>query len=210
MTDDSVINDVKDDTDTSLVNTKVDTKVDTAVDTTDDKAGETDTKTEDSKTDKDKVDGAPENYTDFSLPDGVELDTDLMSRFGDIAKTLNLTQEQAQELVDLQTSSLGDYAKDQTKAWDTLKEEWATAAKTDKEFGGAAFNENLATARKAVDQFGTPELKEMFDITGTGNHPEVLRFLWKIGKAISEDSIRVGSANNTVDAASLIYTSHNK
>ena len=206
----SVINDdtVTEDKDTSVINDDT-TVVET--DDTDNTAGKTDTKPEDSKTDKDKVDGAPENYADFSMPDGIELDGDLMDKFRDISKSLNLTQDQAQGLIDLQTKPLADKEKADATEWTDLQAEWVKTAKADKEFGGANFDANIGTARKAVEQFGTPELSEMFDTTGTGNHPEILRFLWKVGKAISEDSIRVGQAQNSkVDPASLIYTSHNK
>jgi hypothetical protein len=59
--------------------------------------------------------------------------------------------------------------------------------------GGDKLAENLGIARKALDQFGTPELKDVLNMTGFGNHPAVIRAFYKIGKAISEDKFVKGS-----------------
>ena len=52
--------------------------------------------------------------------------------------------------------------------------------------------ENLAIARKAID-LGPPELKELLNSSGLGNHPEVVKLAYKVGKAISEDRFVTGS-----------------
>lgn len=59
-------------------------------------------------------------------------------------------------------------------------------SKTDKDFGGDAFDANLGVARKAIETFGSKELTELLDASGFGNHPAVIRAFWKAGKAISE------------------------
>ena len=43
-------------------------------------------------------------------------------------------------------------------------------------------------ARKAVEQFGTPELRTLLDESGLGSHPEVVRFFYRAGKAIGDDN----------------------
>src|SRR5687767_12536146 len=78
--------------------------------------------------------GAPEKYEDFTLPEGIELDQAAMEGFLPVAKELNLTQEQAQKLVDLQTAYVKNAADAQAKAWDKQLTEWADAARADKEF----------------------------------------------------------------------------
>lgn len=139
-------------------------------------------------------DGAPEKYEDFTFPEGVEADKELMEQFTPLAKELNLSQDNAQKLVDLYNSKLQEQWDASQNSWENVKKQWGEAAKADKEYGGQNFQENLATARKALAQFGTPELKEAFDVTGTGNHPEFIRFLVRVGKAISEDGV-VGGSN---------------
>jgi hypothetical protein len=48
--------------------------------------------------------------------------------------------------------------------------------------------ENLSVAKKALDAFGSPELRVLLEQSGLGNNPEVIRFMFRAGKAISEDS----------------------
>ena len=67
-------------------------------------------------------------------------------------------------------------------------------SEVDKEFGGEKLSENLSTAKKALDQFGTPELRSLLNESGLGNHPEFIRFMFRAGKSISEDRY-VGQAN---------------
>ena len=50
--------------------------------------------------DKDKKAGAPEKYEAFKVPDGVQVDEAALKEFEPMARGLNLSQEQAQQLVD--------------------------------------------------------------------------------------------------------------
>lgn len=136
--------------------------------------------------------GAPEAYKAFTLPEGVVVDEALVAQFQPLAKEMGLTQEQAQKLVDIQTRELAKGAESQTKAWAEINEKWVEAAKSDKEYGGAKFGENIAVAKKALDAFGTPELREALEITGAGNHPEFLRFMYRVGKTLKEDTVMTG------------------
>ncbi len=151
------------------------------------------TKAEDAKGDKAKV-GAPEKYDTFKFPEGVEVDQPALDKFLPLAKELNLTQEQAQKLIDFQSEYIAAATKTAQSMWDTLQSDWVKAAKSDKEIGGQAFNENVGHAAKAIKQFGTPELKAALDATGVGNHPEFIRVFAKIGRAISEDKFHVSNA----------------
>jgi hypothetical protein len=129
-------------------------------------------------------DGAPEQYADFDLPEGVAVDTELLDRFKGVGKELNMTQEQAQGMATM----YAELAKAQTEAVTKTLGEWADATKKDSEVGGPKFGENLAVAKKAIQKFGTPELKQFLDHGGAGNHPEVVRFLYRVGKTLSEDN----------------------
>ena len=75
------------------------------------KEGEGDGKSEDAdKGDKDKNEAAPEKYEDFKLPEGMEVNTDLLDKATPVFKELNLTQDQAQKMVDLQTTFVSEMA----------------------------------------------------------------------------------------------------
>lgn len=129
--------------------------------------------------------GAPEAYEDFTTPEGGALDPKVAETFKAAAKELNLPQDQAQALVTKLQPALAAHAAETLAAAQT---EWATAAKSDKEIGGDAFEANLAVARTTFEKFGTPELKTFLAESGLGNHPELIRWAHRVGKAMSDDT----------------------
>lgn len=130
----------------------------------------------------------PESY-DLKMPDGVELDQDAVVEFTAIAKELKLDQAAAQKLADVGAKMV----QRQVEAHAKLVESWVEQVKTDKEIGGDRLAENLGVARRALEMFGTPELRDVLNATGLGNHPEVIRAFYKVGKAISEDRFVSGA-----------------
>ena len=131
--------------------------------------------------------GAPENY-EFNpkVADAPqELDPEVLTAFGDVAKELNLPQEAAQKVLDKVAPVV--QAK-QAKALEDAKAGWVNDSQSDEEFGGENFDANLKTAKSALDTFGNDALKSLLVETGFGNHPEIIRFMYRAGKAISEDS----------------------
>jgi hypothetical protein len=140
---------------------------------------------------------APESY-EFKMPDGVELDGKAAEEFTAIAKELKLSQADAQRIADVAVKMQQKQAETHAE----MVKGWAEGCKTDKEFGGDNLQQNLSVARKAIDTFGSPELKALLNSTGMGNHPEVVRFAFKAGKAISEDTfVQSGSRTPTPDAS---------
>ena len=149
----------------------------------------------------------PDTYADFVLPEGVTLNEALLAEASPLFKELGLNQEQAQKLVDFQAKQVQAGSKSQVDAFNQLMNDWQTKSKNDKEFGGDKFKENVAVARSAISKFGTPELKQLLEEHGVGNHPEVIRFMVKVGKLTAEDV--PGSNNAPVskaqDRVSLLY-----
>lgn len=147
----------------------------------------------------------PESY-DLKMPEGVELDQAAAAEFTAIAKELKLDQAAAQKLADVGAKM----AQRQVEAHAKLVESWAEQVKTDNEIGGDKLAENLGVARKALEAFGTPGLRDVLNATGLGNHPEVIRAFYKVGKAISEDRF-VGGApkGGTDDPAKKLFPNMN-
>lgn len=143
---------------------------------------------------KDKPTGAPEAYEPFKMPEGVEVDAEALADFSVTAKELNLTQEQAQKVADIGAKLVSKAAAQQAQVWADTQDKWVKDGKADKEFGGDAYEANVAVAKKALEAFGTKELKDALVATGGGNHPELIRFFFRVGKAIGEDRLVVGSA----------------
>jgi hypothetical protein len=130
---------------------------------------------------------SPDTYADFSLPEGIPLDRDLLTEATPLFKELGLTQEQAQKLVDFQAKQVQASSQSQVDAFNQLMKDWREQSENDSEFGGDKFEKSIAVARAVVDKFGTPGLKQLLEDHGVGNHPEVIRFMVKVGKLTAED-----------------------
>jgi hypothetical protein len=150
----------------------------------------TENKATDNKTEpKAEAPKAPEQY-EFKAPEGREFDSEVVKNFSEVARELNLTQDAAQKILDRMGPTLASRQESQVKA---IRGEWVASARSDQEFGGDKLAENLSTAKKALDTFGTSELRTLLNASGLGDHPEVIRFMYRAGKAISEDRIVTGS-----------------
>ncbi len=162
-------------------------------------------KTGDKKDGDKKPEGAPEAY-EFKAPEGSELDKAAVEQFEPIARELNLSQEQAQKLVDLYgTKVMPQLMKQQADTWQKQVADWGTATKEDKEIGGEKFEGNLTRAKQAMDKFATPELREFLETSGMGNHPELIRVFVKVGAAMSEDSLVTSNEKGQRSAADVLY-----
>jgi hypothetical protein len=148
--------------------------------------------------------GVPETYT-FEPPEGLDLDDETKGRidaFADTAREMGLTQKQYQSLIEYdinRAQQLNDVA---VESWDRQVDGWRQSAKTDKEIGGEKFAENLKVAESAIKQFGDPDLRALLKSPSPenpnglaiGNHPAVLRFLNRVGKAIADPKLLQGDA----------------
>lgn len=152
--------------------------------------------------DKKPVSAAPEKY-EFTAGEGQELDKEAVAAFEPLARELGLSNEQAQKIVDMYGSAImPQIAKQQEAAWQKQVTEWAETVKADKELGSV---ESIGNAQKAMDQFGTPELKQYLNDSGLGNHPELFRIFSRIGKAMSEDGFVSGSSENALSTADVLF-----
>lgn len=126
---------------------------------------------------------APFSADAIKLPDGVAIDQGALEAASPVIAELGLNQEQGQKLVDayvkIREKEAANYAETVAA--------WETAAKADKEIGGTRWDASLHAARSVLDKFGTPELREYLEMTGAGNHPEVIRAFARIGAKIGED-----------------------
>ena len=133
-----------------------------------------------------KPEGAPEKY-EFNAkvadaPD--ELDPEVLTAFGEVAKDLDLPQEAAQKVLDKVAPVI---QARQAKVAEQARADWATESQSDEEFGGENLTANLEIAKSSLNAFGTDAFKSLLSESGLGNHPEVIRFMYRAGKAISED-----------------------
>lgn len=127
---------------------------------------------------------APERYEDFDVGGGAKADEATVTEFAEMARELGLSQQDAQEAF---TKLMPAFEKAGRKRMEIWTAQWADEASKDAEFGGQNFKTNLRVAQNAMKQFSTPALRELFNATGLGNHPELVRLFWKIGQRMSQD-----------------------
>lgn len=149
---------------------------------------------EQSKDEGKAPEGAPETYADFVLPEGVTLDSELLAEFTPVLKELNLSQAQAQKVIDFAPKLISQAVEGIKSQMIEEARSWHDASRADKEIGGAKMAENLAIANKAFVKFGTPELKTFLASRGLNAHPELIRAFVRVGKAISEDTHVAGGS----------------
>jgi hypothetical protein len=151
--------------------------------------------------------GAPEAYAEFAMPEGVAIDEEMLGEFSGVAKDLNLTQEAAQKVVDLAAKM----RQADAAAIVQVRADWLQATQIDAEIGGDKLGENLATAKRGLEAYGSPALRELLNSTGLGNHPEVIRLLVKAGKTASEDTFVKGAREPAKPSrASILYPTSRK
>ena len=156
------------------------------------------------KPDADAAKGPPEKY-EFTMPEGVELDAVLAEKVDPVLRELGLNNEQANKLASTFAEYRASETQRQSDAYAQQVEEWGKAARDDKEFGGTAFDANVKHAQTAIGKFGSPELKALL-ADGLGNHPELIRFCVRVGKAIGEDGGVDGNKSTTPrDPAEVLY-----
>ena len=162
-----------------------------------------------------KGDGdVPETYT-FEPPEGFEANEDFQAgieEFTPVAKELGLSQEKFQKIVEFDINRSQQMEKQFIDRWGERVDQWRETARKDREMGvDADFKETLGHAQNALNQLGTPGLRAFMrspsqdnpDGLAVGNHPEMLRFLSRVGKAIADPSLLTGDVTDTADDAGL-------
>lgn len=144
---------------------------------------------------KEQPEGAPESYEDFKAPEGLKYDGQVMDAFKEVAKETNLSQTQAQHLLDKVAPVL---AQRQMAQIAEVSKQWAERSQADKELS-ADWNRSMADIARVRDRFAKnedgsvdPDIQE-FMSTPIGNHPGLLKLLARAGRAIGEGSFPRGS-----------------
>ncbi|MDR1686638.1 MAG: hypothetical protein LBR82_09460 [Desulfovibrio sp.] len=154
-------------------------------------AGRDDGKAGDKATDvdpADRVPDTPEGYT-LTFADGTRVDAALLDGFKSTAHAAGLTLRQSQTLAALyekHVAEMDDAAQQaQREALDKAQGEWEAEIKGDKDF-----EENYAHARRALRQFGSPELTTVMNQTRIGSFPAFFTFVAAVGKALAEPAFK--------------------
>ncbi|MBY3038927.1 hypothetical protein [Rhizobium laguerreae] len=149
----------------------------------------------DGKPPADPLDTVPEDgkYA-LTMPEGVEVDQELVDALGADFKGMGLTTRQAQTLADKFIEIQTARGKASAEGWANRVQGWADDAKKDKEIGGDKWTDTVSSAHRTLSKLGTPGLREYLNASGGGNHPELIRIFAKVGSLIQEDNPPGGGA----------------
>lgn len=135
----------------------------------------------------------PEKY-DLKLAEGSKLDAKAVDDIAAFAKSNGLSQDAAKALLERENQNREAYVEAQKQQLEEAQKQWVESIKADKEIGGDKLKESVEGGRRALEKFGSESLIKELDETGLGNHPELVRFLARIGKAMREDKVVLSQA----------------
>ena len=157
--------------------------------------------------------GAPEAYTPWKLQEGYELDTGVSEAGTKIFKELNLTQDQAQKLVDFYSEHAIKSSKETLDAWQATRKEWRDSIVADPALGKlTGSNGNfgpdsalVVTVNRALDGVQNPKLvsdfKDAMELTGAGDNPAFVKVLYALASKVTEGTTYAkGEPSKTANA----------
>lgn len=124
------------------------------------------------------------DYEGLQLPEDLNLPGGALEDFKELSRELGLSCEQVQKLLDFETRYARTGAQNGEEEKRQIVERWAEQTKV---LYGARCEEEISLAVRAANAFGGPELRDLLEATGLGNHPVIVRTFNEIGKSISED-----------------------
>jgi hypothetical protein len=134
----------------------------------------------------------PKEYADYTVPDGFELDPEVKKEADTLFKGLNLTQDQAQSLVDFYTTKTMEAFQQPYKAYAEMTKTWLDEAQAHPDLKGKlgpGQEVNVRIAR-ALESLGDPKLvtdfRSLMDLSGTGNNQAFIRVIDKLAQRAVE------------------------
>lgn len=136
---------------------------------------------------------APEAY-ELKLPEKSLLAPEHLAGIETFAKANGLSQEAAQKMVERE-SAVADalFNAQQQQALADAKA-WGEQVERDPVMGGENFKATAFYASKGMEIHGSPELAQILNNSGYGNHPAVVKLFSKLGRAAAPDSFERSAA----------------
>lgn len=162
-------------------------------------------------------------FTDFKLPEGFDMDTELLAKFKPLAQSASLSQEAAQQFMDIHVESMMKVTKDPEFREAVYAAEhagklkaWEKQVMDDPEVGGENAPEALSKALAAVEALdkevpGLAALVKDASI-GLGSSLVAVRFFSKLGNRIKASGSFPSGGNGGVEktAAEIMYPDANQ
>ena len=147
--------------------------------------------------------GAPEQYEDFKMPEGMTLDGKVSEAFQGAAKELGLSQEKAQGFIDKLAPVLAQQSMERIKA---ISDDWREKSMKNEEISKSLPDIARLRDKFAKDANGNidPDIAEFMN-SPMGNHPGCLKLLARAGRAFGEGSYPQGKPVATGYSAEQFY-----
>lgn len=138
----------------------------------------------------------PIKYEPLNLPDGVELTPERIEAFDAVIAPHRLPGEARQQLAELHIAEMQRYAEgvaaDQWRVFGETQQAWQQRVLADPELGGAGHQTAMKFVAQARDELvaeaDRADFADMLRISGVGNHPAMLRLLYRAGRRFAEPS----------------------
>lgn len=171
---------------------------------------------EDDKKDDTEVYGSPEtfDYSEIKLPDGMELDKELLQEFEPIAKKFNLSNKSANELmslaVKLADKNMAKFNDVASQIQEAKKASYLQLLNEDKDLNvgnSEQYEQYLDVAIKGLKAVATPGFTEFMKNENLTHHPEFIKTFHKIGELCNSDTIPSAKfpAGQSLDPADVLY-----
>lgn len=135
-------------------------------------------------------------YAEIVLPENSLLSAQTLEAFKQTAADINLPAGALTQWLSREENRLAAAAEQAQQAQQTQLENWAR--QTQAAFG-PQWQEEVSKAVRAADAFGGPQLRQLLEETGLGNHPVIVRTFHAVAQRICEDVTPGGASSATTD-----------
>lgn len=124
---------------------------------------------------------------ELTAPEGFDIPAENLKGFSDLCNSIGISREQAEKVLGWhKTQHEQNMAHAAREEAQTLQN-WEREIMADAEFGGSNWRGTLADARRAFDRFDTDgTLREFLRETRFQHHPQVIRVVARVGRALGE------------------------
>lgn len=137
----------------------------------------------------------------FFDEDGKEVAAEDAAGFQDLFKEAHLTSRQAKILKQGYDKAMLDVREQINGIVKTNSDKWLAEVKADRELGGENLTATKMNIGRAIDAYGSPELRQYLKDTRLGNNPAMVRFLNAVGKQVSPDKFVNGNGASRIETS---------
>lgn len=131
-----------------------------------------------------QTDTEQDPYAAITLPENSTLPAETLAAFKQAAAEVKLPADALGKWLALEENHRAQTAQQQAQQELDRLEKWAHQTQDE---WGETWQEEVSKAVRAADAFGGPELRQLLEETGLGNHPVIVRTFHAVAQCMSED-----------------------